>query len=186
MLFPDNGDNAGYIDDRFGGYPRVLTQQIGLGSHPAIGVLILAPRRRRRGHRDPHNGPGSMAPSPPSPCCPRSPSAPTSGWSVGTTSRSPRGCSTSRRSRSLAAVALRVARSRSALRRGLRRGAAAVPRRRPRRRSCPATSSRSRTSTGRVSSRSDRPIHASRPSFDAVARLHPPRRHHRLLSGRAR
>jgi hypothetical protein len=42
MLFPDNGDNAGYIDDRFGGYPRVLTQQIGLGSHPAIGAFIIA------------------------------------------------------------------------------------------------------------------------------------------------
>ena len=42
MLFPDNGDNAGYIDDRLGGYPRVLTQQIGLGSHPAIGAFIIA------------------------------------------------------------------------------------------------------------------------------------------------
>ena len=42
MLFPDNGDNPGYIDDRLGGYPRVLTQHIGIGSHPAIGVVILA------------------------------------------------------------------------------------------------------------------------------------------------
>ncbi len=42
MLFPDNGDSPAYIDDRLGGYPRVLTQHIGLGSHPAIGVLILA------------------------------------------------------------------------------------------------------------------------------------------------
>ena len=42
MLFPDNGNNPGYIDDRLGGYPRVLTQHIGIGSHPAIGVLILA------------------------------------------------------------------------------------------------------------------------------------------------
>ena len=41
MLFPDNGDNAGYIDDRLGGYPRVLTQHLGLGSHPLIGALIL-------------------------------------------------------------------------------------------------------------------------------------------------
>jgi hypothetical protein len=41
MLFPDNGDSAGYIDDRLGGYPRVLTQHLGLGSHPLIGTLIL-------------------------------------------------------------------------------------------------------------------------------------------------
>ena len=69
MLFPDNGDNAGYIDDRFGGYPRVLTQQIGLGSHPAIGVLIIALAVvgavigiRKTARR-------SMVRSPPSPCC---------------------------------------------------------------------------------------------------------------------
>ena len=42
MLFPDNGDSIEYVDDRLGGYPRVLTQQLGLGSHPAIGVVILA------------------------------------------------------------------------------------------------------------------------------------------------
>jgi hypothetical protein len=42
MLFPDNGDNLGYVDDRLGGYPRVLTEQLGLGSHPAIGVCIVA------------------------------------------------------------------------------------------------------------------------------------------------
>jgi hypothetical protein len=42
MLLPDNGGNAGYVDDRLGGYPRVLTQHLGLGSHPAIGVAIVA------------------------------------------------------------------------------------------------------------------------------------------------
>jgi hypothetical protein len=42
MLFPDNGDNGGYIDDRLGGYPRVLTQHLGLGSHPLIGAVILS------------------------------------------------------------------------------------------------------------------------------------------------
>ena len=42
MLFPDNGGGIGYVDDRLGGYPRVLTQQIGLGSHPAIGVVVIA------------------------------------------------------------------------------------------------------------------------------------------------
>ena len=42
MLFPDNGGSVDYVDNRLGGYPRVLTQQIGLGSHPAIGVVIIA------------------------------------------------------------------------------------------------------------------------------------------------
>jgi hypothetical protein len=42
MLVPDNGGGPGYIDDRLGGYPRVLTQHLGIGSHPAIGVIVLA------------------------------------------------------------------------------------------------------------------------------------------------
>lgn len=42
MLFPDNGGSVDYVDDRLGGYPRVLTQHLGLGSHPAIGVFIIA------------------------------------------------------------------------------------------------------------------------------------------------
>ena len=38
MLFPDNGDGLGYIGARLGDYARVLTEQLGLGRHPALGV----------------------------------------------------------------------------------------------------------------------------------------------------
>ena len=41
MLMPDNGDSPKYVLDRLGDYTGVLTQQLGLGRHPAIGVLIL-------------------------------------------------------------------------------------------------------------------------------------------------
>jgi hypothetical protein len=42
MLLPNNGGKASFVDDRLGGYPRVLTQHLGLGAHPAIGVFIVA------------------------------------------------------------------------------------------------------------------------------------------------
>ena len=41
MLMPDNGDSPTYVLDRLGDYTGVLTEQLGLGRHPAIGVLIL-------------------------------------------------------------------------------------------------------------------------------------------------
>ena len=41
MLMPDNGDSPRYILERLGDYAGVLTQQLGIGRHPAIGVLIL-------------------------------------------------------------------------------------------------------------------------------------------------
>ena len=41
MLMPDNGDSPKYLLERLGDYTGVLTQQLGLGRHPAIGVLVL-------------------------------------------------------------------------------------------------------------------------------------------------
>ena len=41
MLMPDNGDSPRYLLERLGDYTGVLTQQLGLGRHPAIGVLVL-------------------------------------------------------------------------------------------------------------------------------------------------
>jgi hypothetical protein len=41
MLIPDNGDSPRYVLDRFGDFTGVLTDQLGLGSHPVLGVLIL-------------------------------------------------------------------------------------------------------------------------------------------------
>jgi hypothetical protein len=41
MLFPDNGDHARYIGARIGDYTGDLTEQLGLGAHPAIGVLVI-------------------------------------------------------------------------------------------------------------------------------------------------
>ncbi len=41
-LVPDNGNSGSYIPNRFGDYPAVLTEQLGLGEHPALGVLIIA------------------------------------------------------------------------------------------------------------------------------------------------
>ncbi len=41
MLIPDNGDSPRYVLDRLGDYTGVLTQHLGLGTHPAIGVLVL-------------------------------------------------------------------------------------------------------------------------------------------------
>ncbi len=41
MLMPDNGDSPRYVLDRLGDYAGVLTQQLGLGHHPALGVVVL-------------------------------------------------------------------------------------------------------------------------------------------------
>lgn len=40
-LFPDNGNNRAYIDDRWAEFPRTLTRQLGLGGHPLLGITIL-------------------------------------------------------------------------------------------------------------------------------------------------
>ena len=183
MLFPDNGDNAGYIDDRFGGYPRVLTQQIGLGSHPAIGALIVGLAvvgavigiRKRPGLDGPLAAVTVLSAD-------RRQHPFPDGRSVLLPDHA-RGCSTSRRSRSLAAVAPRVARSRPASHRRLRRDAAAVPRRRPRGGPAGRHQARSRTSIGA----SEQPIGTDRSTRHARLRRrrppHPARRHHRLLPG---
>ena len=42
MLLPDNGNSRRYIDDRFGDYASTLTEQLGLGTHPALGGAIMA------------------------------------------------------------------------------------------------------------------------------------------------
>ena len=41
MLMPDNGDSPSYVLDRMGDFTGVLTDQLGIGRHPAVGVLIL-------------------------------------------------------------------------------------------------------------------------------------------------
>lgn len=41
MLLPDNGNSRRYIDDRFGDYASTLTEQLGLGTHPALGGAIV-------------------------------------------------------------------------------------------------------------------------------------------------
>ena len=38
MLIPDSGDGPRYIPDRLGDYAGVLTRQLGIGRHPAIGA----------------------------------------------------------------------------------------------------------------------------------------------------
>ena len=40
-LLPDNGNSAKFIDDRLGEYPEILTDQLGLGEHPLVGIAIL-------------------------------------------------------------------------------------------------------------------------------------------------
>jgi hypothetical protein len=42
MLFPDNGDHARFIGVRIGDYTGDLTEHLGLGTHPAVGVIVLA------------------------------------------------------------------------------------------------------------------------------------------------
>jgi hypothetical protein len=41
MLFPDQDDHFGNIGARLGDYSGSLTEQLGLGSHPALGVFII-------------------------------------------------------------------------------------------------------------------------------------------------
>jgi hypothetical protein len=41
MLFPDHGDGAGYIGSRLGDYAGSLTEQLGIGSHPLLGALLM-------------------------------------------------------------------------------------------------------------------------------------------------
>lgn len=40
-LLPDNGNSSSFIDNRLGEYPGILTDQLGLGEHPLIGIAIL-------------------------------------------------------------------------------------------------------------------------------------------------
>src|SRR6056297_538693 len=40
-LLPDNGNSASFIDDRVGEYPAVLSEQLGLGTGAAPGVILL-------------------------------------------------------------------------------------------------------------------------------------------------
>ena len=41
MLFPDNGDHSRYIGARIGDYTGDLTEHLGIGTHPAVGVIII-------------------------------------------------------------------------------------------------------------------------------------------------
>ena len=41
MLLPDNGNSRRYIDNRFGDYPGVLAEHLGVGRHPVAGVAII-------------------------------------------------------------------------------------------------------------------------------------------------
>jgi len=40
-VLPDNGNSRSFLDDRWGEYPAILADQLGLGAHPAIGVAVL-------------------------------------------------------------------------------------------------------------------------------------------------
>ncbi|HSM64772.1 MAG TPA: hypothetical protein VK860_00560 [Ilumatobacteraceae bacterium] len=40
-LLPDNGNSVEFIDDRLGEYPGILTDQLGFGEHPLVGIAIL-------------------------------------------------------------------------------------------------------------------------------------------------
>jgi hypothetical protein len=40
-LLPDNGNSSAFLDDRMGEYPGILSDQLGLGDHTAIGVVVL-------------------------------------------------------------------------------------------------------------------------------------------------
>jgi len=41
MLFPDNGNGSGFVDDRIGDYTGWLSRHLGLGWHPAVGAVVL-------------------------------------------------------------------------------------------------------------------------------------------------
>ncbi len=40
-LLPDNGNSSAFLDDRMSEYPGILSDQLGLGDHTAIGVAVL-------------------------------------------------------------------------------------------------------------------------------------------------
>ena len=40
-LLPDNGNSSSFLDDRMSEYPGILSDQLGLGEHTAIGVVVL-------------------------------------------------------------------------------------------------------------------------------------------------
>ncbi len=40
-LLPDNGNSSRFLDDRLGEFPGILTDQLGLGAHPVVGIAIL-------------------------------------------------------------------------------------------------------------------------------------------------
>jgi hypothetical protein len=40
-LLPDNGNDVGFIDDRWRDAPRILSDQLGLGERPALGAALL-------------------------------------------------------------------------------------------------------------------------------------------------
>ena len=40
-LLPDNGNSMSFIDNRLGEFPGTLTDQLGLGEHPLVGIGIL-------------------------------------------------------------------------------------------------------------------------------------------------
>ncbi len=40
-LLPDNGNSSAFLDDRMAEYPGILSDQLGLGDHTAIGVAVL-------------------------------------------------------------------------------------------------------------------------------------------------
>ena len=40
-LLPDNGNSPSFIDNRLGEFPGTLTDQLGLGEHPLVGIAIL-------------------------------------------------------------------------------------------------------------------------------------------------
>ena len=40
-LLPENGNSTSFIDNRLGEFPGTLTDQLGLGQHPLVGIAIL-------------------------------------------------------------------------------------------------------------------------------------------------
>lgn len=40
-LLPSNGNSSANLDNRFGEYPRILSNHLGMGDHTAIGVIVL-------------------------------------------------------------------------------------------------------------------------------------------------
>jgi uncharacterized membrane protein YkvA (DUF1232 family) len=40
-LLPDNGNSSAFLDDRLSEYPGILSDQLGLGDHTAVGVAVL-------------------------------------------------------------------------------------------------------------------------------------------------